>query len=180
MKYIMKSGILYDTDATGQLNQPLARLKGQITGMQKIIQSMDGGEKLFTDIRYLSAPQNQKNRIQYHRYILYNREGRLSAEGKPAYAKGEDPSIAGWPVYRMPRVDHAEITIQDHIFHLKMQNSQNYLLTDSQNSSVLQIIHHGITGGWDFKVTDIFDPYFLCGIFAFCRYLEQENEFITV
>ena len=61
-----------------------------------------------------------------------------------------------------------------------MHNSQNYSLINAHNSEVLRIMHKGIAGGW--AVEDIcgFVPEIICGIFIFCRYIEQENEFLIV
>ena len=63
---------------------------------------------------------------------------------------------------------------------LTMHNSQNYSLINAHNSEVLRIMHKGIAGGW--AVEDIcgFVPEIICGIFIFCRYIEQENEFLIV
>ena len=63
---------------------------------------------------------------------------------------------------------------------LTMHNSQNYSLINAHNSEVLRIMHKGIAGGW--AVEDIcgFVPEIICGIFIFCRYIEQENEFLVV
>ena len=72
----------------------------------------------------------------------------------------------------MPRVDHANIVVNGEEYLLTMHNSQNYSLLNTCNSEVLRIMHKGIAGGW--IVEDI------CGIFIFCRYIEQENEFLIV
>ncbi|MBC8576279.1 hypothetical protein H8717_07655 [Oscillospiraceae bacterium BX1] len=63
---------------------------------------------------------------------------------------------------------------------LTMHNSQNYSLTNNDNSEVLRIMHKGIVGGWTVEDHCGFAPEILCGIFAFCRYIEQENEFLIV
>ena len=43
--------------------------------------------------------------------------------------------------------------------------------------SVMQIFHRGIVGGWNIEAMDNFAPEIICGIFVFCKYIEQENEF---
>ncbi|MBQ4552448.1 MAG: hypothetical protein IJA59_05820 [Clostridia bacterium] len=63
---------------------------------------------------------------------------------------------------------------------LTMHNSQNYSLTNNGNSEVLCIKHKGIAGGWTVEDICGFAPEIICGIFIFCRYIEQENEFLIV
>ena len=41
-------------------------------------------------------------------------------------------------------------------------------------------MHRGIAGGWTLEDNCGFSPEMLCGIFIFCRYIEQENEFMIV
>jgi len=61
-----------------------------------------------------------------------------------------------------------------------MHNSQNYSMKDRSGYVILQIMHRGLMGGWLFHDDHGFAPEVLCGIFAFCRYIEQENEFLIV
>lgn len=42
------------------------------------------------------------------------------------------------------------------------------------------IMRRGLCGGWLIDAFDDFSPEILCGIFVFCRYVEQENEFLIV
>lgn len=63
---------------------------------------------------------------------------------------------------------------------LVMQNDQNYLLSDKYSKAVIQIFHRRLVGGWDIEVMNDFAPEIICGIFVFCRYVEQENEFSIV
>lgn len=69
-------------------------------------------------------------------------------------------------------MQNANIVVNGEEYLLTMHNSQNYSLINAHNSEVLRIMHKGIAGGW--AVEDI------CGIFIFCRYIEQENEFLVV
>ncbi|QRV22121.1 hypothetical protein I6K70_12195 [Lacrimispora saccharolytica] len=80
----------------------------------------------------------------------------------------------------MPRVDSADLILQNLSAHLKMINSQNYLLSDGSGQGILSVMHRGGMGGWDLDSREEFSPEILCGIFVFCRYLEQENELIVV
>lgn len=63
---------------------------------------------------------------------------------------------------------------------LTMHNSQNYSLMDTNDLEVLCIMHKGIAGGWMVESNCGFAPEIICGIFTFCRYIEQENEFLIV
>ena len=49
--------------------------------------------------------------------------------------------------------------------------NREYLLTDNEK---------GIAGGWIVEDICGFVPEIICGIFIFCRYIEQENEFLIV
>ena len=113
-------------------------------------------------------------------YILTGNGKQIICSARPGYADGDDPNIVGWPICRMPRVDHASIVMNGEEYLLTMHNSQNYSLKDTNHTEVLRIMHKGIAGGWD--VEDICDitPEIICGIFVFCRYIEQENEFLIV
>ena len=80
----------------------------------------------------------------------------------------------------MANLQNANIVVNGEEYLLTMHNSQNYSLINAHNSEVLRIMHKGIAGGW--AVEDIcgFVPEIICGIFIFCRYIEQENEFLVV
>lgn len=101
-------------------------------------------------------------------------------EAHPAYAKEDDPDVVGWSICRVPKVDHADILICGTKYLLTMHNSQNYSLKDEQENTKLQIMHCGIAGGWTMDANECFSPEILGGLFIFCRYMEQENEFIVV
>ncbi|NBH82291.1 hypothetical protein D7X88_04200 [bacterium C-53] len=80
----------------------------------------------------------------------------------------------------MPRVDHAKVVFNKNEYLLTMQNNQNYILSDKFDKAVIQIFHRGLVGGWNIEVMSDFLPELICGIFVFCRYIEQENEFLVV
>ena len=80
----------------------------------------------------------------------------------------------------MPRVDHATVTVQGSAYRLVMHNSQNYSLLAPDGAVAVQVLHRGVTGGWDIQDQCQHTPCFLCGLFAFCRYMERENEFPVV
>ena len=176
MRYTMKSGVLYE-DAS---RVPLVKMKSAITGPVKMIYCNNEIMAIKTDI-CCSAPQkNQTGDTRSKVYIMKDGRDALIAVGKPGYAKEDEPETAGWPVCRVPRVDHADLTIENQQFLLMMHNSQNYSLRDGENNEILRILHKGIAGGWSIEDLHGFSPEVICGIFAFCRYIEQENEFIIV
>lgn len=170
MNYVMKSGCL-SQESSGEI---MARIKGTFSGpIKKITLS---NTEYHTDIRHLEAPVGRVSDVRFREYVLVNQCGTGIMTGKPGYADGDDPAVTGWPIYRMPRVDHAQITIGTEEYGLIMHNSQNYSMKDKAGYVLLQIIHRGLTGGWKFHDNHGFTPEILCGIFAFCRYIEQENE----
>lgn len=174
MKYIMKSGTLYLNDVVS------ARIRGAFTGSEKKIYSANGAIAMHTDIVNLDAPLNEKGNVRYRQYILSDVNGSKCAVASPDYAEGEDPTVSGWPICRMPRVDHAEVVIDGKEYLLVMQNDQNYSLSEKSGKIAVQIFHRGLCGGWDIEAADDFLSEMICGIFVFCKYIEQENEFLVV
>ena len=174
MKYIMKSGILYRNDKVA------ARLKGSFSGPEKKIYSEDEKMIMHTEIRNLNVPSNETRTLRYRKYVILDECEREYITATPDYANGEDPSVAGWPICRLPRVDHAQVIMNDKEYILIMQNSQNYILKEISGEIAIQIFHRGLQGGWNIEATDVFAPPVICGIFAFCKYIEQENEFLIL
>ena len=174
MKYIMKAGTLYFNDIVA------ARIKGAITGSEKKIYSVNGSVLMQANIENLEVPPNEAGNVRYRQYILFDSSGNKCAVANPDYAKGDDPTVVGWPLCRMPRVDHAKVVFDKNEYLLVMQNNQNYLLSDKSHKSIIQIFHRGIVGGWNIEAMDDFAPEIICGIFVFCKYIEQENEFLLV
>ena len=111
---------------------------------------------------------------------MVDKEKRIMILGYPDYAKGENPDEVGWPAVRVPRVDHAEIYIEEKKYILEMHNSQSYSLLDCTGETVLRIMHRGICGGWNLITDYKFMPEIICGLFLFCRYIEQENELLII
>lgn len=174
MKYIIKAGVLY-TD--GKIS---AHIKGELGSQEKKIFLADGTLALRTDIRQLEPPMGMSGDIRFRHYVMFDACGREYVLGKPDYAKEDDPQNIGWPVCRMPRVDHVQILFGEDVYELVMKNSQTYTLSDKSGKAVIQIFHRGLTGGWNVEAEDCFSPEVVCGIFIFCRYTEQENEFFVV
>ena len=176
MKYILKAGTLYDE----RLQQAFAHLKREFIGSEKKILSTDGAVLLSTEIRNLDVPSEEVRTVRYREYIMRDGTGKVYAVAKPDYAEGDDPTKVGWPVCRMPQVDHAELIFKGQKYRITMHNSQNYSVKDAPGETVIQILHKGLTGGWTIEASELFEPQVICGVFSFCRYIEQENEFLIV
>ena len=175
MRYVMRSGVLYR-----EPNCALVKLKGVFVGPEKRVHLLDGTLVLRTSIKEFDVPADRKADVRSHAYVMLNAKDEEIAVARPDYADGDDPAVVGWPICRMPRVDHAAVTIHGKQYLLTMQNSQNYTLRDRAGYIVVQIMHRGLIGGWNMEVDEDFAPEILCGLFAFCRYIEQENEFLVV
>lgn len=176
MQYTIKAGVLYKHEP----QRALARIKSALIGPQRKILSIAGELLLTADVRYLDESKASSGDVRNREYILTDNGNQLIGSARPGYADGDDPNVVGWPICRMPRVDHANIVVNGEEYLLTMHNSQNYSLTNNDNSEVLRIMHKGIVGGWTVEDHCGFAPEILCGIFAFCRYIEQENEFLIV
>lgn len=174
MNYVMKSGCL-SNESSGAI---VARIKSAFPGPVKRITRSN--TEYHTDIRHLETPAGHSSDVRFREYILVNQFGTGIMIGKPEYADGDDPAVTGWPICRMPRVDHARITIGTEEYGLVMHNSQNYSIKDQTGCVILRIMHRGLTGGWQLYDDHGFTPEILCAIFAFCRYIEQENELLIV
>lgn len=174
MEYIMRYGNLFFNDALS------VSIKSTLTGSGKKILDVNGGVVMRTDILDLKAPAGERGNVHYRQYVMLDGDGKECAVARPDYAQGEDPAVAGWPLCRMLKVDHAQLTIGGKEYLLTMRNSQNYSLSEKTGKIIVQIMHRGLCGGWTIDAADIFLPEIICGIFIFCRYIEQENEFLSV
>ncbi len=176
MQYTFKSGVLYEDDT----HEALAKMKSAVFGQAKKIYDTHENMLMTTDVHYFVDQDEDNGDIRNKEYVMMGSDKHLVAEEKTEYAQGYDPEAVGWPVCKMPKVDHAELTIDHRHFLLTMLNSQNYSLRDDHNTEVLTILHKGIAGGWTIRDDYGFRPDEICGLFAFCRYIEQENELLVV
>ena len=175
MRYFMKGGVL-----SLENRENLLKLKSLFSTSEKRMLLMNDELVAKTIIRYKECKTANDSDVRSHAYVMLDAQGREIAVAHPDYAKGEDPIEVGWPICRIPRVDHAFVDMDGTTYILNMLNSQNYQLMDEKEQRVVQIIHRGLCGGWIIDAIDSFSPAFLCGLFAFCRYIEQENELLVV
>ena len=122
MKYTIKAGVLYKNES--QL--ALARIKSVLLGPQRKILSIAGELLLTADVRYLDESKASSGDVRNREYLLTDNENQLVGSARPGYADGDDPDVVGWPICRMPGVDHANIVVNGEEYLLTMHNSQNY------------------------------------------------------
>ncbi len=173
MRYSMKAGVLYLQE------QAAAKIKGG-AGAEKSILSPAGTLLLRAGVRCLEAPPERQGDVRFRQYALMDADGNDVAVAQPDYAQGDDPALTGWPVCRMPRVDHAQILMAGKTYRLNRVNSQTYLMAEEGGNVLLRIAHKGLIGGWNIETRHSLDAALICGLFVFCRYMEQENEFLIV
>ena len=102
MKYTIKAGVLYKNES--QL--ALARIKSALIGPQRKIFSIAGELLSTADVRYLDESKASSGDVRNREYILTNNGNQLVCSARPGYADGDDPNVVGWPICRMPSVDH--------------------------------------------------------------------------
>lgn len=176
MKYTLRTGSLYQESSA----EPLARIKCSTPGPNKKIYLQGDTVVLQADIVIQNGVNVQQGNVQNRRYELTNQDGQKISEARPGYADGENPDQMGWPICRLPKVDHAQLFIHERTLLLIMHSDKEYSIHDEGGVCILTIAHKGISGGWMIQDNFGFTPDVLCGLFAFCRYLEKENEFIVV
>lgn len=175
MKYKLLSGILYGAKDSA----PLAKIRGSVCGPEKEITGADGAPLYTSEIKLLDAPAGHSGEVTYHKYALTSADGSC-IEASPAYNPEFDPAADGWPLCRLPRADRAMLALGSALYTLIMQNTQNYVLQNAAGAVVARIVHRGVTGGWDIDAPSTMSAGLVCGLYVFSRYLERENEFLTV
>ena len=174
-QYIIAAGALHRAGEKGSLMS----IKGTVSGQEKKLLSPEGELVAITDIHHETACHGE-DRVDRHTYVLTDGGGREHAAATPHYAAGSNPVDTGWPLCHMPRADHADVTLEGQEYDMVMHSGQDYSLYDRGHREVVHILHRGIMGGWTIEDETGLPPEDLCGLFVFCRYLERENEFMTV
>lgn len=175
MNYRLLSGVLYG----GKDGAPLAKIHGSVCGPEKEITAADGKRLYTSEIRHLEAPAGRSGEVNYHKYALTAADGSC-IEASPAYNPDFDAAADGWPLCRLPRTDRAMLALGSALYTLIMQNTQNYIQQNAAGAVVARIVHRGVTGGWDIDAPAAMSAGLVCGLYVFSRYLERENEFLTV
>lgn len=175
MRYVMRDRVL-----SFEGGKSLLKIKSLFSTSEKRILLMNDVLAAKTIIRSKECETENSSDVRTHAYVMLDALGKEMAVASPDYAEGEDPVVAGWPICRMPRVDHALVDLGETVYLLKMLNGRNYQLVDEKGQIAVQIVHRGLTGGWNIEASDCLAPAFLCGLFAFCRYIEKENELLVV
>lgn len=119
--------------------------------------------------------------ISGRRYLLCRMDGSVCASAIPLYAAEEKLSENGFPVCRMPGVDHAVISMQGKAFVLTRRKWGEYILQDENGQVLMQILHVGALGRqYEIETFSDWEPEIIAGIVQFSRYMERENEFLNV
>lgn len=175
MDYKLKAGTLY---AAGE-NAPLASIRTVFGESTNNIFGPAGELVAHTEVRVRGDLNGQEQGVEKKEYVLYDRDQSECAVARPAYCEEDASNVAGWPVCRTPRADHARFCMAGRDCVLQMHDERHYSQQTSEGLLV-EMTHRGVLGGWDLRVSAGFSAVLLCGLFAFCRYLERENEFPTV
>lgn len=188
MKYIMKSGKLYLDGAM------LIQCKSRRISPWKIICDKEGKELLYTeiyqknsDVSGISDMQTKESsRAEYgdivgRRYLLRKMDGSICTSAAPFYAAGERLTENGFPVCRMPRVDHALMDIQGKTCVLIRKKWGEYVLQDEGGKVLMQILYAGALGlQYEIETCSTWKPEMIVGIVQLSRYMERESEFLNV
>lgn len=175
MQYTMRSGYLYQEPG----RELLAQVRSSLSSPVKTIVP-EQGESLCADVRFPDPDTSHSGDVRCKEYVLTGSDGAVVARAKPRYHPDSDPDVHGWPLCRLPRVDRAQLTLGGRTYSLIMHSGGDYVVCDPAGSVALRITHRGMPGGWHLEDAQGFTPAVLCGLFAFCRYIEQENEFVIV
>lgn len=181
MRYHIHYGKLFPVSPEGN-EDCLCYISQPVYTQNKILYSADGSRVVFVEIAeaetgsVIGAETSAGPQYTAHRYIIKEKDGRLLAEGRPGYS-GQAPVQ---PLSRGPRADHVVTRLPDISCRLIMQNSQNFILTADGGRRMMELIHNGVSGGWNITADGSLDVMLVMGIFLFSRYLEKENEFVVV
>ena len=175
MRYLMRAGALSNGGG-----ERLAQIRSALWGAGKTISLTGTSAQYQTEIDTTEAPAGRSGDARWRVYTLRDGSGAAVMDARPGYAEGDDLEAAGRPAFRAPRVDHAEVRIGEAAYLLVMHSGQSYSLRERGGGDVLRISHRGLSGGWTIDTAGTFAAQVLCGLFIFCRYIEQENEFIVV
>lgn len=167
-RYTISSGVL----VREQDGKPLLRISSARAGQEKRICTMDG--KILGNVVIRGK---ESGHVREREYLLLDTMGKTCAVVRPAYAAGEDPDEAGWPIHRMPTVNRAEVLLNGEACELVMHGPHCYTLTKRRRQENALLKHKGLCGGWQVEACGEFTPKILGAFYVFCRYMERENDF---
>lgn len=159
MRYTLKSGILFTEN-----QQPVARISTESIGSVRTIALAQTGAVFCTRIQNHALGTEKSAAAQFHEYLLEDDSGKILLRAQPVFLPKAAPS----------RIDHAQLHLYGAAFRLVMADRQHYYLEDSSGRRPWQLVHRGLVGGWCMDTRLPCSAQILCGLFLFCRYLEQE------
>lgn len=119
--------------------------------------------------------------ISGRRYLIRGMDGSVYASAAPFYAAEEKLSENGFPVCRMPRVDHAVLDIRGKAFVLIRRKWGEYVLQDEKDQVLMQIRYTGVIGQqYEIETFAAWEPEMIAGIVQLGRYMERESEFLNI
>ena len=170
MKYYIRSGKLYAAD-NSRTSPSLCSIVSPFYSPEKTVAGQDGAVLFTTDL----AQDKSRKYPEGRSYLIKSPEGAIKGRGYLQYADGQSSQS----VCRMPRINRVAMDVKGTIYTLKMQNSQNYVLS-AGDRRVLEIVHNQEAGGWNVESAEEVSPDFIMVFYIFSRYLDKENEFIVV
>lgn len=188
MKYIMKAGKLYLDGAV------LIQCRNRMISPGKIICDKEGRELLYTeiyqkysDVSGISDMQaKESSHAEYRdiagrRYLLRKMDGSICTSAAPFYAAEERLPENGFPVCRMPRVDHILMEIQGKTCVLIREKWGEYVLQDVGGQVLMRIRYTGALGRqYEIDTFSTWKPEMIAGIVQLSHYMERESEFLNV
>lgn len=173
MNYYIKSGVLYASDD----NSVKARIKSAFSTLSSLI-TLPGSEATFKTSVSSSDPKSED--VRNLTYMMTDALERPLMVAAPDYAPEALPLASPAPLHRVPRVDHAAVSMNGEQYALTMLDSAHYTLKNARDKALMTLSHRGITGGWNISADSSLSPAVLCGLYNFCRYIEQENDLFVV
>lgn len=161
----MKGGVLYRGE-----KEPVCRIGGWLCGSRHTISQGTAEYQVWAQ-----PLEHPEERCSGREYCLRGKKGRQLMRAVPCYRRGQEPAQAGWPLNRTPEVDRAELTWQKKTYSLEMVSCENYLMKNRQGEVALCVLHRGIAGGWRIECGPEFEPWAICAVFVFCRYLGRKT-----
>lgn len=173
MNYYIKSGVLYASDD----NTVKARIKSAFSTLSSMITLPGSNDTYKTTV---SSRNPESEDVRNLTYLMTDALEQPLMVAAPDYAPDSLPLSSPAPLHRIPRVDHAAVSMNGEKYALTMQDSAHYTFKNARDKALMTLSHRGMSGGWNISADSSLSPAVLCGLYNFCRYIEQENEFFVV